>query len=100
MNWGEIPNEMLDASAQLRKAQDNLEKLVSDEINRRCYAWRMKVATILRERETIRDHLERGDSESALTLIRHNDAGWFRNTSSKEHIDELENCYLDLRPPA
>ena len=104
MNWGEIPVEMTDGAAQLRKAQENIKKLVDEEINRRvhyhCLNWRMKMARVLRERETLREHLEQGNPDIALTLIRHNDAGWFRNTSPKEHIKKLEDSYLDSRPPA
>jgi len=104
MNWGDIPQHMLDETAQLRHAQENLTRTVNAEIDRRvhqaCLNWRFKMATVLRERETIRAHLELGNPDIALALLRHNDAGWFRNVSPKEHIDELENAYLDLRPPA
>jgi hypothetical protein len=97
MNWGEIPQEMLDASEQVRKAQENLEKLIQAEVNRRCYAWRMKVAMILRERESLRAGLEAVESfvncpqetKTALEILRADDAGWFPGTTPREYVDTL-----------
>jgi len=99
MNWGEIPQEMLDASAQLQKAQENITKMVNDEINRRCYAWRMKVETLLREREALRAGLQSAEGffncpqeiKSALAVMRANDVLWFPQTTPADHIRKLEN---------
>lgn len=101
MNWGNIPQEMTDAAAQLQQAQKNLEKMVHDEIKRQvnlhCSAWRWKVATILREREELRQHLiaaMRGYSvsiEEALSLISDNDKTWFPDITPANYIKKLEN---------
>jgi len=97
MNWGEIPQEMTDAAAQVRKAQANLEKLVQEEINRRSYNWKLKLATVLRERESLRAHLRGalqcapGAIESALTLLAEDDSFWFPGTTPTDYIEKLEN---------
>ncbi|SRR6266568_6669168 len=81
MNWRYFPEEIMDESAQVRKAQENLEKMVHAEINRRvhftCSEWRRKVVRLLRERESIRSCLESADGfKTALEILRQNDAQW------------------------
>jgi len=86
---------MLDETAQLRHAQENLTKTIDAEIRRRvdrdCQAWRMKVARLLRERETIRDHIELGHPDLALALLRQNDSEWFKGVSARQYAVMLEN---------
>ena len=107
MNWGDIPQEMQDATAQLRQAQANLEKMVHAEIQRQvnlhCAAWRAKVAKLCRERETIRKGLEAAEIHTAgyddslpevkeaLAVLRKNDAHWFTGISCAQYAAMLEN---------
>jgi len=95
--WGETPLEFLEASEQVRKAQENLRKSIQKEIDRQCYGWRKKVALLCRERADIRDCLQKGESSLALAKICENDAKWFPGLTDLHYADYLENPSLGLQ---
>jgi len=97
MRWGEIPYELLDASAHIRKAQENLEKMVHDEIDRQvkfaCSEWRRKVYRLVSEREQLRTALESSPtifSQAALKRMEFNDLEWFPGMTARDYAKALE----------
>ena len=67
--------------------------------SRETKAWRMKLARVLRERESFRDVLESAfaknticpEAKEALKEMRLNDALWFPGTEPPDYIKQLEN---------
>ena len=90
---------MLDASAQVRKAQENLEKMVQDEIKRQTKLWRMKVALLLRERELVKHSLREvaefvncpSSVKSTMATFAFHDDLWFPGTNAADYAKLLED---------